>query len=68
MLVLTRTIGKSIIISYNNRNKIEKITVTVLATTTTKTKIGVEAPRRIPTYRQEIYTKIRPQKIVTKNY
>lgn len=58
MLVLTRIIGRSIVITYRNKNKIEKVTVAPLGLHGKKIKIGIEAPKRIPVYRQEIYKNI----------
>lgn len=52
MLVLTRKTGQKIIIA----NDIE---VTVLETRGDSVKLGIEAPRHITIYREEIYEEIR---------
>jgi carbon storage regulator len=54
MLVLTRNIGESIVIG----EKKEKVTVTLLNIKGTQAKIGIDAPRKIPVHRIEIYNKI----------
>jgi len=61
MLVLTRTVGESIIIEYKKNNKIEKIIVTTLDIKNTKVKIGIEAPKKITVCRKEIYKPISPE-------
>lgn len=54
MLILTRKIGESIIIG----DKKEKVIVTLLNIKGTQTKIGIDAPKKIPVHREEIYKKI----------
>ena len=61
MLVLTRTVGDSIIIEYKKNNKIEKIIVTTLDIKNTKVKIGIEAPKKITVCREEIYKSTTPR-------
>ncbi len=51
MLVLTRKIGESIIIG-------EEITIKVISVDKETVRLGVEAPRELPVYRQEIYRAI----------
>ncbi len=51
MLVLTRRTGQKIILD-------NQITVTVLETRGDTVKIGIEAPKHIPIYREEIYHEI----------
>lgn len=55
MLVLTRNIGESIIIGQGK----EKITVTILKINSTRTQLGVAAPKKISIHRQEVYEKIK---------
>ena len=51
MLVMTRRIGKKIIIGPN-------ITVTILAVHGNQVRIGVDAPRDVAVHREEIYRRI----------
>lgn len=51
MLVLTRKIGETIIIN-------ENIQLTVLAVEGEAVKIGVQAPKDVKVYRQEVYLEI----------
>ena len=48
MLVLTRKTNQSIMIG-------DEIEITVLAVSGEKVRIGIEAPRDIPVFRQEVY-------------
>jgi carbon storage regulator len=43
----------------------DDIEVSVLSTTGEKVKIGIQAPRDIPTFRKEIYLEIRQQHLAT---
>jgi len=61
MLVITRRIDESIIIG----NDIEII---VLEVENNRVKIGIEAPKQIPIYRDEIYDKINNKKIPNKSF
>ncbi len=56
MLVLTRKIGESITIG-------DDITVRVLEINGANIKIGINAPKNITIYRQEIYDKIKEENI-----
>lgn len=51
MLVLSRRIGETLIISDN-------IKVTVLGITGTQVRIGIEAPQEISVHRQEVHERI----------
>ncbi len=55
MLILTRTIGESIIIG-------DDITVTLLTTKGGQARIGITAPRSLSVHREEIYDKIQKEK------
>lgn len=52
MLVLTRKIGEKLQVGNN-------ITITILSQESDQIKIGIEAPREIPIYREEVYNRIR---------
>ena len=51
MLALTRKKNESIVIGNN-------ITITILDIKGDQVKIGVEAPKEVPVYRQEVYVQI----------
>ena len=52
MLILTRTTGTTIILG-------EKITITILKIKNNQVKIGIDAPKTILIYREEIYKKLK---------
>ena len=51
MLVLTRKASQSIMIG-------DEIEVSVLAIMGEKVRIGIEAPRQVPVFREEVYVEI----------
>jgi carbon storage regulator len=55
MLVLTRKIGESLIIG-------DQITITVLNIKNNQVRIGVDAPREVSVYRNEVYQRIQEKK------
>lgn len=55
MLILTRRVGETIIIS-------DDITITVLGVKGNQIRIGINAPKNISIYREEIYQKIQSKK------
>jgi carbon storage regulator len=62
MLVITRKIEESIILG-------NEIVVTVLEIENNRVKIGIEAPKQISIYRDEIYHKINNKKLnINKNF
>ncbi|NMA91971.1 MAG: carbon storage regulator CsrA [Firmicutes bacterium] len=56
MLVLTRKNGESLVIG-------ENITIKVISAENGSVRLGVDAPREIPVYRQEIYQAIREENL-----
>jgi carbon storage regulator len=56
MLVLTRKLSQSIMIG-------DDIEVSVLSISGDKVRIGVQAPREIPVFRNEVYREIREQRM-----
>lgn len=54
MLALTRRKGESLVINNN-------IEVTVLEVRGDQVKIGINAPKEIPVYRQEVYAQIQEE-------
>lgn len=55
MLILTRRVGETIKINDN-------IDVTILGVAGNQVRVGVEAPKEISVYREEIYYKIKKEK------
>lgn len=53
-LILTRRIGESLVIGDN-------VTVRVLSVKGNQVRLGVEAPREVPVYREEIAERIRAE-------
>jgi carbon storage regulator len=57
MLVLSRTVGKSIIINDN-------VEVTVLEVQGNSVRLGINAPKEVSIHREEIYQRIQEEKKV----
>ncbi len=55
MLILTRRVGKSLMIG-------DDVSVTVLGVRGDQVRIGVDAPKDIAVHREEIYDKIQQEK------
>jgi carbon storage regulator len=55
MLVLTRKANQSIMIG-------DDIEVSVLAVTGEKVRIGIQAPRDVPVFREEVYLEIQEER------
>jgi carbon storage regulator len=55
MLVLTRKSNQSIMIG-------DEIEVSVLAIMGEKVRIGIEAPRKVPVFRKEVYLEIKQER------
>ena len=56
MLILTRRVGETITIGKN-------VTVTVLGVKGTQVRIGINAPRDVEVHREEIYERIRQERL-----
>lgn len=54
MLILTRNVGESLMIGDSK--------VTVLGSRGKQVRLGVDAPKHIPVYREEIYNRIQQEK------
>jgi len=55
MLILSRKLGESIHVG-------DSVTVTVLGVARGQVKIGIEAPKELGVYREEIYQRIQDEK------
>lgn len=55
MLILTRKVGKSLLIG-------DEISITILSVRGNQIKVGVNAPKEVSVYREEIYQRIREAK------
>ncbi len=60
MLILSRKIGESLVIG-------EEIVVTLLEQRGGQVRIGIEAPRTVKVYRQEIYAQIQKENLSAAN-
>lgn len=56
MLILTRRVGETLMVG-------DEVTVTVLGVKGNQVRIGVNAPREVAVHREEIYERIRHEKI-----
>ena len=54
MLIVSRRVGEKIVIG-------DDVVLEVLGVTGTKVKIGVQAPRSVPVYREEIWEAVRTE-------
>ena len=55
MLVVTRTAGQSVVIGDDTK-------VTILGVKGSQVRVGIEAPRELGVYREEIYLRIQQEK------
>ena len=58
MLVLTRRVNETVIVG-------DDVMVTVLSVSGNQVRIGINAPRHVSVHREEIYEKIRHEKLST---
>ncbi len=61
MLVLTRKLGETIVISDN-------IKVTVIGISGKQVKLGIEAPKGISVHREEVFQKIKEENILASKW
>ena len=52
MLILTRRIGETVMIG-------DDVTVTVLGVKGNQVRVGINAPKRVPVHREEVYARIK---------
>jgi carbon storage regulator len=52
MLILTRRVGETVVVG-------DEITVTVLGIKGNQIRCGINAPKRVPVHREEIYERIK---------
>ena len=57
MLILTRRVGESVMIG-------EYVTITIVGVRGNQTRLGINAPAKIPVHREEIYERIRREQKV----
>ena len=56
MLILTRRVGETLMIG-------DEVTVTVLGVKGNQVRIGVNVPKEVSVYREEIYMRIQAEKV-----
>jgi len=56
MLILTRRLNESLMVG-------DDVRVTVLGIKGNQVRVGINAPRNVPVHRQEIYEKIKDEKL-----
>lgn len=56
MLILTRKVSEAVIIG-------EEVTVTVMAVNGNQVRIGINAPKDVEVYREEIYDRVQQEKL-----
>lgn len=61
MLILTRLVGETLMIG-------DEVTVTVLGVKGKQVRIGVNAPKKVSVYREEIYQRIQAEKSQPTSY
>jgi carbon storage regulator len=56
MLILTRRIGETVVVG-------DEVTVTVLGIKGNQVRCGINAPKRVPVHREEIYERIKREEL-----
>lgn len=56
MLILSRRVGETLMVG-------DDVTVTVLGVKGNQVRIGVNAPKEVPVHREEIYQRIKKEKV-----
>jgi carbon storage regulator len=56
MLILTRRVGESLMIG-------AEVTVTVLAVRGNQVRIGIDAPKHVEVFREEVYERVQNEKM-----
>jgi len=60
MLILTRRVGEAVVID-------EEVTVTVLGVKGNQVRIGVNAPKSVSVHREEIFERIKNERLASGN-
>lgn len=60
MLILTRRVGESIVIG-------DDVTVTIIEAGRDHVRVGIDAPRRVPVHRQEVYAAITEENVAARS-
>lgn len=56
MLILTRRVGETVMIGSD-------VTITIIGVKGSQVRVGITAPKTVPVHRQEIYERIKQEKV-----